>query len=297
MIAFLDEADVRVLLSMEELIPAMRRALTAFSTGNAVQPVRSVVPVAEHHGFFAVMPAYIGSLGAKLVTFYPRNQGVHTHHALIMLFHPETGEPAAVMDGRLITEMRTAAVSAVATDILANPGASTLAILGSGVQARSHLKAIQLVRELKDVRVWSPRNAKAFAAEHKITAAESAEAAVRGADIVVVATSSQTPVLFGKWLSPGVHVNTVGATRPDWRELDDQALGVMRIFVDTREANLKESGDVIAAGRIDGEVGEVLAGTCAGRTSPQQLTLFKSVGMAVEDVVSADLVYRKVKSH
>lgn len=297
MIAFLDEADVRVLLSMEELIPAMRRALTAFSTGNAVQPVRSVVPVAEHHGFFAVMPAYIGSLGAKLVTFYPRNQGVHTHHALIMLFHPETGEPAAVMDGRLITEMRTAAVSAVATDILANPGASTLAILGSGVQARSHLKAIQLVRELKDVRVWSPRNAKAFAAEHKITAAESAEAAVRGADIVVVATSSQTPVLFGKWLSPGVHVNTVGATRPDWRELDDQALSVMRIFVDTREANLKESGDVIAAGRIDGEVGEVLAGTCAGRTSPQQLTLFKSVGMAVEDVVSADLVYRKVKSH
>lgn len=297
MIAFLDEADVRVLLSMEELIPAMRRALTAFSTGNAVQPVRSVVPVAEYHGFFAVMPAYIGSLGAKLVTFYPRNQGVHTHHALIMLFHPETGEPAAVMDGRLITEMRTAAVSAVATDILANPGASTLAILGSGVQARSHLKAIQLVRELKDVRVWSPRNAKAFAAEHKITAAESAEAAVRGADIVVVATSSQTPVLFGKWLSPGVHVNTVGATRPDWRELDDQALGVMRIFVDTREANLKESGDVIAAGRIDGEVGEVLAGTCAGRTSPQQLTLFKSVGMAVEDVVSADLVYRKVKSH
>src|SRR5262249_53182188 len=133
-IDFLDEATVRNLLRMDELIPAMRQALTDFSTGKVVQPVRTVVPVAQHHGFFAAMPAYTGSLGAKLVTFYPRNQSLPTHHALILLFHPETGEPAAVLDGRLITEMRTAAASAVATDLLANPGASTLAILGSGVQ-------------------------------------------------------------------------------------------------------------------------------------------------------------------
>lgn len=296
MIDFLDEAAVRGLLGMGELIPAMRQALIAFSNGKVVQPVRSVVPVAAHHGFLGVMPAYTGALGAKLVTFYPRNQGAHTHHALIILFHPATGEPAAVMDGRLITEMRTAAVSAVATDVLAAPGASTLAILGSGVQARSHLEAIGLVRSLKDVRVWSPRNAKAFAAEHRVTAASSAEEAVRGADIVVVATSSQVPVLFGRWLSPGAHVNTVGATRPDWRELDDECLARMRIFVDSREANLKESGDVIAAGRIDAEVGEVLSGAHPGRSSPQDVTLFKSVGMAVEDIVSAELVYRKLKS-
>lgn len=293
MIEFLDEAAVRGLLSMEELIPAMRQALVAFSSGKVVQPVRTVVPVADHHGFLAVMPAFTGSLGAKLVTFYPRNQGRHTHHALIILFRPETGEPAAVMDGRLITEMRTAAVSAVATDALANRNASTLAILGSGVQAKSHLEAIRLVRTLKDVRVWSPRNAKAFASEHGVRATDSAEEAVRGADIVVVATSSQVPVLFGRWLAPGTHVNTVGATRPDWRELDDECLARMRIFVDTREANLKESGDVIAAGRIDAEVGEVLGGAHGGRSNAEEITLFKSVGMAVEDVVSAELVYRK----
>jgi ornithine cyclodeaminase/alanine dehydrogenase-like protein (mu-crystallin family) len=292
-IRFLDEAAVRGFLNMGDLIPAMRQALTAFSTGKVVQPVRTVVPVAEYHGFLGVMPAYTGALGAKLVTFYPQNVGVHTHHALIMLFLPETGEPSVVMDGRLITEMRTAAVSAVATDVLANPGASVLAILGSGVQARSHLEAIRLVRPLTEVRVWSPRNAAAFAAEHRVTAARSAEEAVRGADIVVVATSSKAPVLFGKWLSEGTHVNTVGATRPEWRELDDECLARMRIYVDSREANLKESGDVIAAGRIDGEVGEVLAGMKPGRTTPQQVTLFKSVGMAVEDVVSADLVARK----
>lgn len=296
MIQFLDEAAVRDLLSMAELIPAMRRALADFSSGKVVQPVRSVVPVAEHQGFFGVMPAYTGSLGAKLVTFYPKNQGVPTHHALIMLFHPETGEPAAIMDGRLITEMRTAAVSAVATDLLANSKASTLALIGSGVQAASHLEAIRLVRQLNEVRVWSPRSAAAFAARHDVTAAASAEAAVRGADIVVVATSSQVPVLLGRWLSPGVHVNTVGATRPTWRELDDECLRRARIFVDSREANLQESGDMIAAGRIDGEVGEVIAGKVPGRSNPDDITLFKSVGMAVEDVVSAELVYEKARA-
>jgi ornithine cyclodeaminase/alanine dehydrogenase-like protein (mu-crystallin family) len=292
-IRFLDEAAVRRLLSLEELIPAMAEGLTAFSAGKVVQPLRVVVPVAEHQGFLGVMPAYTGSLGAKLVTFYPGNRGIPTHHALIVLFHPETGEPSTVMDGRLITELRTAAVSAVATDALARPDASTLAILGAGVQAGSHLEAMRLVRRLKDVRVWSPNNARAFAARHKVTAAPTAEAAVRGADIIVVATSSTKPVLEGRWITAGTHINTVGATRPDWRELDDAVLARARLFVDSREAGQQESGDVIAAGQIEAEIGDVLGGTREGRRSPEEITLFKSVGLAVEDVVSAELVYRK----
>lgn len=291
-ITFLDEAQVRRLLPLSDLIPAMAQGLAAFSSGRVVQPVRSVVPIAEHKGFMGVMPAYTGSLGAKVVTFYPNNQGIPTHHALILLFRPETGEPLAVMDGRLITELRTAAVSAVATRELARRDATTLALLGSGVQAESHLAAIRLVRDITQVRVWSPRRARDFAAAHGVEAAPTAEAAVRGADIIVVATSSQTPVLSGKWVAPGAHINAVGATRPEWRELDDMVLEGARLYVDSRDAALKESGDVIAAREIVAEVGEVVAGTGAGRRNEQEITLFKSVGLAVEDVVSADLVFR-----
>ena len=289
----LDEEDVRRLLKMRDLIPAMERALSHLSGGRAVQPLRTVIPVAGPGGFLGVMPAYVGgALGAKLVTFFPNNRGVHTHHATIILFQPETGEPLAIMDGRLITEMRTAAASAVATNALARPEAAVLAILGSGVQARSHLEALRLVRPLREVRVWSPRNAGAFAARFRVRAAGSAEEAVRGADVVVVATTSKTPVLEGAWLSPGAHVNAVGASRPDWRELDDEVLARAKVFVDSREACSRESGDVIAGGRIAAEIGEVLSGAAPGRTAADDVTLFKSVGVAVEDVVSADLVYR-----
>jgi ornithine cyclodeaminase/alanine dehydrogenase-like protein (mu-crystallin family) len=238
------------------------------------------------------MPAYAGALGAKLVTFYPQNVGVHTHHALIVMFKPETGEPLAVMDGRLITEMRTAAASAVATQRLAREDASVLAILGSGVQARSHLAALRHVRAFKDVRVWSPRHAAEFAQRHGVTAAASAADAVRRADVVVVAVNSMTPVLHGSWLSPGVHVNAIGATRPDWRELDDDVVRNARIFVDSREAALRESGDVIAAKSEVTEIGTLLAGTAAGRRNAAEITLFKSVGVAVEDVAAAALVLR-----
>lgn len=289
----LDEAAVRDLLHMEELIPAMAGALADLSSGKVVQPMRVMLPVADHGGFLGLMPAYAGALGAKLVTFYPNNQGVPSHHAMILLFRPETGEPLVTMDGRLITEMRTAAVSAVATKLLARPDASVLGILGAGVQARSHLEALRLVRPFREIRVWSPRNARAFAGELGIHAAASAEEAVRGADVVVVATTSQTPVLFGKWLSPGTHVNAVGAPRPTWRELDDDVLRKARLYVEQREAATRESGDVIAAGQVHAEIGEVVSGTMPGRQSGAEITLFKSVGLAVEDVVSADLVYRK----
>jgi ornithine cyclodeaminase/alanine dehydrogenase-like protein (mu-crystallin family) len=289
----LDEEAVRDLLRMEELIPAMAGALADLSSGKVVQPMRVMLPVADHGGFLGLMPAYGGALGAKLVTFYPNNRGVASHHAMILLFRPETGEPLVTMDGRLITEKRTAAVSAVATKLLARPEASVLGILGAGVQARSHLEALRLVRPLREVRVWSPRSARAFARELGIQAAASAEEAVRGADIVVVATTSQTPVLHGEWLSPGTHVNAVGAPRPTWRELDDAVLGKSRLYVDLREAAMHESGDVIAAGQVFAEIGEVVAGARPGRQAVEEITLFKSVGVAVEDVVSADLVYRK----
>ena len=293
MIVNLDENAVRGLLQMEELIPAIASALADLSSKKAVQPVRVVLPVADHSGFFGVMPAYNGALGAKVVTFYPQNKDVHTHHGVILLFRPETGEPIAVMDGRLITEMRTAAASAVATDLLARRDINVLAIIGSGVQAASHLEALSIVRKFNKVRVWSPRNAKAFAETHGVQAASTAEEAVRGADVIVVATSSMTAVLEGKWLSPGAHINAVGANRPTWRELDDDALAAAKMFVDSREAAMVESGDVIAAGQIFAEVGEVVAGVLPGRESEEEITLFKSLGAAVEDIAAADLVYRK----
>jgi alanine dehydrogenase len=290
----LDEAAVDRLLRMEELIPAMERALADFASGKVVQPVRTMLPVAEHQGFLGLMPAYTGAaLGTKLVTFYPHNTDVPTHHATILLFKPETGEPLVTMDGRLITEVRTAAVSAVATEHLARPDASVLAIIGSGVQARSHLEALRLVRDFREIRVWSPRRAAAFAEEHGVRAAASAEEAVRGADVVVTATTSSTPVLAGEWLSPGAHINAIGAPRPDWRELDDEVLRRSRVYVDSREAALRESGDVIAAGEIVAEVGEVAAGSKPGRRSAEEITLFKSLGLAVEDVATAELVYHK----
>jgi alanine dehydrogenase len=290
----LDESAVVGLLHMEEVIPAMERALSDFSSGTVVQPVRTMLPVAEHGGFLGLMPAYTGSaLGTKLVAFYPHNTEVPTHHATILLFKPETGEPLATMDGRLITEVRTAAVSAVATEHLARSDASVLAIIGSGVQARSHLEALRLVREFRDVRVWSPRRAVAFAEEHGVRAAASVEEAVRGADVVVTATTSPTPVLLGEWLSPGTHINAVGAPRPDWRELDDEVLRRAKVYVDSREAAMKESGDVIAAGEVFAEIGEVAAGTKPGRQSEEEVTLFKSLGLAVEDVATAELVHCK----
>lgn len=289
----LDEAQVRSLLRMEELIPAMADALRDLSAGKVVQPLRQVLSISEHQGFFGVMPAYGGALGAKLVTFFPNNEGMPTHHAMILLFRPETGEPLVTMDGRLITEMRTAAVSAVATDLLARREVGVLAILGSGVQARSHLEALRLVRQFREVRVWSPRHAQGFAKEHGLTASASAEEAVRGADVIVVATAATAPILKGEWLSPGAHINAVGATRPNWRELDDEVLVRAKLFVESRDAAGKESGNVIAARSVFAELGEVIAGLRPGRESDDEITLYKSVGVAIEDIAAADLVFRR----
>jgi ornithine cyclodeaminase/alanine dehydrogenase-like protein (mu-crystallin family) len=291
---FLDEEQVRKHLRMEELIPAMEKALIDFSAGKVTQPVRSVITVDPPGGFFGMMPARTpDGLGIKLVTFYPKNaeRGIPTHMATIFLSDPETGAPLAVMDGRLITEMRTAAVSAVATNLFASPEAKILAILGSGVQAHSHIEALRVVRQFEEVRVWSrtPEHAERLANEIGAKAT-SAEEAVRDADVVVTATNSKMSVLRGAWLKPGCHVNAVGACRPDWRELDDDAMANV-VFVDSREAALKESGDVILSGaKIYAELGEALAGKVPPRTS--ETTIFKSLGMAVEDIASAMLVLR-----
>jgi ornithine cyclodeaminase/alanine dehydrogenase-like protein (mu-crystallin family) len=292
----LSEQQVREHLRMADLIPAMEKALIDFSAGRVTQPVRSVikVDVAAATGFLGLMPALTpDGLGLKAVTFYPSNteRGIPTHMATIFLVDPETGTPLAIMDGRLITEMRTAAVSAAATKLLAAPDSKILAILGSGVQARSHVEALRLVRNFQEIRVWSltSEHAKQFANEIGATAT-SAEEAVRGADVIVTVTSSKTPVLRGAWLKTGCHVNAIGACRPDWRELDDEAMSNV-VFVDSREGATKESGDVILSGaKIYAELGEALASKVPSRAS--ETTIFKSLGMAVEDIASATLVYR-----
>ncbi len=292
---YVDEKGVREHLHMRDLLPAMEKALIDFSAGKVTQPVRSGITVDPPGGFFFMMPAHAEGLGVKIVTFYPSNaeRGIPTHMATIFLVDPETGTPLAVMDGRLITEMRTAAVSAVATNLLAPADAKVLALLGSGVQARSHWEALRVVRKFEDVRVWSRTSAHAQALAREIGGkAMSAEDAVRGADVVVTATSSRTPVLKGAWLKPGCHVNAVGACRPDWRELDDDAMANV-VFVDSRDAAIQESGDVLLCGAtIYAEIGEALAARIPSRAD--ETTIFKSLGMAVEDISSALLVYRSV---
>jgi ornithine cyclodeaminase/alanine dehydrogenase-like protein (mu-crystallin family) len=295
-VLFLDEKQVRQHLRITDLIPAMEKALIDFSAGKVTQPVRSVISVDPPGGFLGLMPALTpDGLGLKAVTFYPSNaeRGIPTHMATIFLVEPETGTPLAVMDGRLITEMRTAAVSAAATKLLAHRDAKILAILGSGVQARSHAEALRLVRDFEEIRVWSPTREHAERFAKKIGAKPmSAEQVVRGADVIVTATSSKTPVLNGSWLKPGCHVNAVGACRPDWRELDDEAMSNV-VFLDSREAAMKESGDVILSGaRIYAELGEALADKLPSRGN--ETTIFKSLGMAVEDIAAAMLVYRSV---
>lgn len=312
----LTEAHVKALLPLSDLIAAMEAALAQFSAGEVLQPVRSVLSVGPTRAYFGLMPAYVAEppqLGAKLVTVFGDNhtRGLPSHLATILLLDPDTGALIALMDGRYITEARTAAVSAVSARHLARPEASTLAILGSGVQARSHLEALAAVRPLSQVRVWSPQpsSRERFVGDMSghvaatITAAPSAEAAVRGADIVVLVTSSAAPVLDEAWVAPGTHVISVGACRPDQREMDPALVARGRLVVDSRAAALVESGDVvlgIAEGRfapshLAGELGDVVRGRLEGRRNATEVTIFKSLGMAVEDVVAAELVYRRAR--
>jgi ornithine cyclodeaminase/alanine dehydrogenase-like protein (mu-crystallin family) len=295
---FLREEDIRPLLRLEDLIPTMERALTDFSAGHVIQPLRRIIPVPQHNGRMGSMPAVYGDiLGAKLVNVFPdnRTRGLPTHQALIALFRADTGEPLAVLDGRLITELRTAAVSAVATRLLSPPQASSLAIFGSGVQARAHFRALSLVRNFTDVRIWSrtPENAQALAEEIGARAT-TAEEAARGADVVVTVTNSAEPILRGKWLKKGALVNAVGAVGALRREVDTETMRGA-VIVDSREAAMAESGDVLLANaQIHAELGELLSGI---EPMPQaEITVFKSLGLAVEDLAAAKLVLDIVHS-
>ncbi|HEY1502246.1 MAG TPA: ornithine cyclodeaminase family protein [Acidobacteriaceae bacterium] len=294
---FLDEEKVRSLLIWEALIPAIERALTHLSQGKIQQPLRTVLRIPEHgtyetKGFFALMPAVDGDLmGVKLVTFFERNTNVPTHQAVIQLLSAKTGEPLIAMDGRLITEMRTAAVSAIATRLFAPNPSKTLAILGSGVQARSHLRALRLVRSFQQVRVWSrtPENAARFASEFGVTAVGTAEAAARGADVVVNVAAVHEPLVRGEWLAPNSLVCAVAVVTPDRRELDDAAMNAA-IIVESRDAALRESGDIIGSTQpVYAEIGEVLAGS---RPLPQGRVVLKSLGVAASDLAAAGVVWR-----
>jgi alanine dehydrogenase len=314
----LTEADVRSVLTMDDLIDTMASALASFSAGEVEQPVRTVISIGGHESFFGTMPAFArqpAALGAKLVTVFGSNasRGLPSHLASILLLDPETGALRALLDGRYITEARTAAVSAVSSRLLARPTAKSLAIIGSGVQARSHLEALSRVHALRQVTVWSPTQARRdqFVSDCKksgvgpavIQAVEHPGEAVVGADVIVLVTSSPTPVLESGWVKPGAHVISVGACRPNQREMDPTLTARGRLFVDSRGAALVESGDVVmgiqegrfSADHIVAELGELVDGTNrqAGRRSDSEITIFKSLGMAVEDVTAADLVYRR----
>jgi len=316
----LNGEEVTRLLPMPECIEVMREALAALARGEALVPLRTVMRVPGVSGFLGLMPGYIsplkgqeGALGLKAVSVFPGNakRGIDTHQGAVLLFEADTGRLAALMDGAAITAIRTAAVSGVATDLLARRDASELAILGAGVQARTHLEAIAAVRPLRRVRIWSrnPEHAAALASELRrrfdvpIEAAASAEAAVREADIVATVTASPDPILEREWLKEGVHINAVGSSIPTSREIDTATMTAARLFVDRRESALAEAGDLLIAmqeGAVKGdhvqaELGEVIIGRNPGRRSPSELTLFKSLGLAVEDVASAAYIVRRAR--
>jgi alanine dehydrogenase len=322
----LTEADVKAVLTMDDLIETMTSALKRFSTGRVTQPVRTVISVDGDAAFFGSMPAFVrasdsearanvgASLGEKLVTVFGANtaRGLDTHLATIVLLDPETGALKALLDGRFITEARTAAVSAVSSRLLARKTAASLAIIGSGVQARSHLEALSRVHRLRSVSVWSPNaehvrrfvdegnRARPSGETWEAKAVDHAGEAVVGADLIVLVTSSPSPVVENGWVKPGAHVMSVGACRPNQREMDPALTARARLFVDSRAAALVESGDVVMGiqerrfgpDHIVAELGEVVNGA-AGRKDDAEVTIFKSLGMAVEDVTAADLAYRR----
>lgn len=302
---------------MPDLIAAMERALAAFSAGEVTQPVRTVLEVGADRAYFGVMPAALdraGVVGAKLVTVYERNhaRGLTSHLATILLLDHETGAPKALLDGRYITEARTAAVSAVSVSRLAREESRVLGIIGSGVQARSHLEAIRHVRQLDEVRMWSPsvEHRDRAAAEMRestglaVRAVASARDATRGADLVVLATSARTPVIADEDIADGTHVVGVGACRPTQREMPTGLVVRARLFVDSRAGALAESGDVlipiregaITGAHIAGELGSLVTGQVAGRGRASEVTIFKSLGMAVEDLVAAELTVDRARA-
>jgi len=312
----INQHEVQALMPMSECVEVMREALATLARGDAVLPLRSMMRLPDGSGLLGLMPAYLGApkvMGLKVVSVMPGNHGTEfdSHQGAVMIFEVERGRPLAIIDATSITAIRTAAVSGVATRALAREDAGDLAILGSGTQAATHLDAMATVCRLRRVRVWSrdPEHLRALAergaARHglKVEIAGSARAAIEGADLICTTTSSRTPVLESAWLAKGVHINAVGACFKDTRELDTATVAGARFYVDRRESALNESGDFLIAkaeGAIDdrhivGELGEVLIGTVPGRATPSERTIFKSLGIAIEDLAAAHHIWRKAE--
>ncbi|HEY7714610.1 MAG TPA: ornithine cyclodeaminase family protein [Candidatus Binatia bacterium] len=312
----LSEKQVQSLIDIEELISTLEKAHVQYSTGKAVMPVRLVVPLPEIQGRITSMPGFLNvdrALGMKVVTYFPDNPkgGLPGILATIMLFSAETGKLIATMDGSYITAIRTACASAMATKALANPQTPVLGILGAGVQARAHIEALTRVRSIERIRIYSPsgmgapgiKNDMEPTVKIPIEVARSAEEAVRDADLVATVTTAKQPIVNRQWLKSGAHINAVGSHRPDLREIDGATLARSKIVVDSREAVMAECGDIllaikennISSDSIHAEIGEVLAGVKSGRTSAGEITLYKSVGIAIQDVAAANLVYRKAR--
>ena len=313
-ITVLNQDEVRELLPMSECIEVMEAALASVARGEVLLPLRQITWLPDGRSALATMPAYAGHLGAvgvKVITVFPGNEGTEldAHQGAVLLFESERGRPLLLCDATEVTAIRTAAVSGVATKHLAREDAGEVAILGSGTQARSHLEAMLAVRDVRAVRVWSrsEEHARAFAEREseargvRIEAVRAAEDAVREADLVCTTTSSKEPVLLGEWLRPGTHVNAVGFSGRSGRELDTHAVVRSRLYVDRRESAVNEKGDVvipmeegaIGEDHIVGELGEVLEGTAPGRSTPEEITLFESAGLAIEDLAAAHHLHRK----
>jgi ornithine cyclodeaminase/alanine dehydrogenase-like protein (mu-crystallin family) len=313
-VLFVNEPGVHELLTMDACIPLMHDALASLARGDVVLPLRSLVRLPDGSGLLGLMPGYLGapkSFGLKVVSVMPGNHGTayDSHQGVVMLFGLTHGEPLAILDATAITAVRTAAASAAATQALARADAGDLALLGSGTQARTHLAAMQAVRPLRRVRVWSRtrENAERFGREEsvpggvKVEAMASPEAALRDADLVCTTTAAHEPVLRGAWLAPGAHVNAAGACFAKNRELDTEAVRGARFFTDCRESCLNEAGDFLiprAEGAIDdahllGEIGEVFLGKLEGRRSDRDITIYESLGIAIEDLAAAHYIHRR----
>lgn len=310
----LSEKEVQSLARFDDLIPVLEQAHVQYSTGSAVMPVRLVVPLPQIEGRVTSMPAYLDrdkALGMKVVTYFPNNpkQNLPAILATVMLFSTETGKMIAAMDGNYITAIRTACASAMATKALANRDTPVLGVLGAGVQARAHIRALTQIRRIAKIKVYdileaSARELQATLQEEigaRIDVVESARAAILDSDLLVTVTTAKEPIVKADWLKPGVHINAVGSHRPDLREIDGATLAGAKIVVDSREAIMAECGDIllaiqekaITADSVHAEIGEVLAGKKSGRSRPDEKTIYKAVGIAIQDVATAHWVYRR----
>jgi len=312
---FINKERVNELLPMNECIDVMEKTFRSLATGECLQPLRSLMWLPDKSGILGMMPGYAagpGVMGIKIITVFPANKnlGLPSHQGVVILFDAKNGEPLLIADAEEITAIRTAAASALATRLLSKEEASVLAIIGSGVQAKRHIEAILLVRKIKQIRLWSRNENNAIELAEKtastfgipVTVQQNVQDAVAGADIICTVTAASQPVVLGKWISAGTHINVVGSCTPAARELDSNAIVKASLFTDNYESIFNEAGDFIIpqkegainGNHVKGDLSEVLTGTKNGRTTNDEITIFKSLGIAAEDIFSAWHIYEKV---